>query len=175
MSFETTNYLLALGTLGLQASTLVLLAVYVLRKRIPDLEDIAMPISRWSMLIALLVAFGASAMTLIHSHYFGLPPCDLCWWQRIFLYPQVVIFALALYKRERSIADYSLVLSALGLGVALYHHALQMFPSGTLPCPAQGVSCSQILFLEFGFITYPMMGATLFAFLIVLMLFSRPR
>ncbi len=170
---ETVNYLLALGVVALQAVTLALIALYFLRSHLPDLNDVGDFLTRWGLWIGLVASFGASAVALIHEHFFGLPPCPLCWWQRIFIFSQVVLFIVALYKRDTRIADYSIALSIIGLGIALYHHALQMFPSGFLPCPSEGVSCAQIFFLEFGYITYPMMSVTLFAFLIVLMLFVR--
>jgi disulfide bond formation protein DsbB len=177
MSLETINYGLALGTLAMQISGAGFLALYFLQKKFPDLGDIADFLSRRGILIAFLVAFVGSCVTVIHSGIFGLPPCPLCWWQRAFLYPQVALFAVALlWKRDRAIADYSIALSLVGLGIAIYHHVLQMYPMGSLPCPAEGgVSCGQILFLEFGYITYPMMAISAFAFLIILMLFVRQR
>lgn len=175
MSLETVNFWLGVGTIALQIVCVALLALFLLRKRIPDLESNVAFIGKWGIWIALIVSLGASAVTLIHEQLFGLPPCALCYWQRIFLYPQIILFALALWKRERAIVDYSIALSVIGLGVAIYHHALQMLPAGTIPCPSEGVSCAQIFFLEFGFITYPLMAATLFAFLIVVMLFQRNR
>ena|SRR3989344_3053338 len=172
---ETVNFWLGVGTIALQIASVALLALFLLRKRIPDLESNVAFIGKWGIWFALAVSLGASAVTLIHEQLFGLPPCSLCWWQRIFLYPQVILFALALWRRENAIVDYSIALSAIGLCIALYHHALQMLPLGSIPCPSEGVSCAQIFFLEFGYITYPMMGATLFAFLIILMLFVRSR
>ncbi len=176
MSLETINYGLALATISMQIASAALLGLYFLRHKIPDFGDIASILSRWGLWIGLLVALSASAVTVIHSGVFGLPPCPLCWWQRAFLYPQVVLFALALWRRDRSVADYSLALSVIGLGIAVYHHILQMYPSGALPCPSHGeVSCAQIFFLEFGYITYPMMAASAFAFIILIMLFVRRR
>ncbi|MBI5645117.1 disulfide bond formation protein B, partial [Candidatus Kaiserbacteria bacterium] len=113
--------------------------------------------------------------TLFYSDVLGIPPCVLCWWQRVFLYPQVVLFAIALWKKDHSIASYSIPLSIIGFAIGLYNHALQVLPSGTLPCPAQGVSCAQRFVFEFGYITFPMMAVTLFGFLIVLMLIVRNR
>ena len=175
MPIETVNFWLGVGTIALQIASVALLALFLLRKRVPDLESNAAFIATWGIWLALIVATGALAMTLIHEQLFGLPACSLCWWQRIFLYPQVVLFALALWRQEKAIVDYSIALSAIGLCIALYHHALQMLPLGSIPCPSEGVSCAQIFFLEFGYITYPMMGVTLFAFLIILMLFQRNR
>jgi len=186
LSLQTVNYLLALQVVALQAVTLALVALYLLRRRFADLNDVGDFLGRWGLWVGFLATSAGSIITVVHSGIFHLPPCPLCWWQRAFLYPQVVLFALALYKRDtrtrgdergdRTIADYSIALSLVGLGIALYHHALQMFPTGLLPCPAEGgVSCAQIFFLEFGYITYPMMAITLFAFLIILMLFVRRR
>ncbi|MEK7133534.1 MAG: disulfide bond formation protein B [Patescibacteria group bacterium] len=176
MPIEVFNYWLALGTVAMQIAGAAFLALYFLRNKIPDLEDVAGFLSRWGLWIGLFVSVVGSSVTLIHSGIFGLPPCPLCWWQRAFLYPQVILFALALWKRDRAIADYSIMLSVVGLGIAIYHHVLQMYPMGSLPCPSQGeISCAKILFLEFGYITYPMMAISVFAFLLILMLFVRRR
>lgn len=175
-ALETVNLNLGVAVIAMQILTAGLLIVFLFKHKISALRDIAESVSSWGMWAGLFLSLGASAMTLIHSSIFNLPPCPLCWWQRIFLYPQAVIFTIALWKRDANAACYSIALSIVGLTVSLYHHALQIAPSGTLPCPADGtVSCSQVLFLEFGYITYPLMGASLFAFLIVVMLFVRRR
>ncbi len=173
LPLETFNLLLALGTIALGVATAGLLAAYVFRL------DVGSMWGRWGIALALLIIIGGTAGSLIHSGLYSIPPCPLCWWQRIFLYPQAVLFILALWRGVghetlRFVVDSSLVLSAVGLSIALYHHVLQMFPGGGLPCPSEGgVSCAQIFFLEFGFITYPLMAAALFSFLIVAMLFVR--
>ncbi|OGG49615.1 hypothetical protein A2763_02930 [Candidatus Kaiserbacteria bacterium RIFCSPHIGHO2_01_FULL_54_36] len=174
MHVETLNYLLGLATIVLQILTVAFLAVYFLRHQFPDLEGIVSYLRTWGIGIAFLASAGASIVTVVHSGIFGLPPCPLCWWQRAFLYPQVVMFGIAVLMRDRVIAGYSIALSIIGLMIGVYHHVLQMYPTGSLPCPSEGgVSCGQILFLQFGYITYPMMSISAFAFLIVLMLFVR--
>lgn len=174
MPAETLNYWLALGTLAMQVGTTGLLVSYLLRNRLPSLEWKRALLAKWGLWTGFALALAGSALTLYYSEILGFPPCPLCWWQRVFLYPQVALFALAIFRRDRAIANYSILLSTLGLGVALYHHALQVLPSGSLPCPAEGaVSCAQRFVFEFGYVTFPLMGATLFAFLIVLMLFVR--
>ena len=173
---ETTNYLLALGILGMQLAGAALLMVFFFRKQIPSFEKVATFVRTQGMWIGFVLTLAGSFLTLYYSEVLGFPPCPLCWWQRIFLYPQVILFALALWRKERVIVDYSTVLSVVGFGFALYHHALQVLPSGSLPCPAEGtISCAQRFVFEFGYITFPLMAATIFAFLIVLMLFSRER
>ncbi len=175
-SVETINYILALATLAMQAVGAGLLAVYFLRARFPDLEDVGAFLTKWGLWSGLLLSLAGIALTLLYSEVIGYVPCGLCWLVRIFLYPQAILFAIALWKRDRSVADYSIVLSAFGFVVALYTHYLQMGGSSLVPCPASGVSdCARRLVFEFGYITLPMMGVTLFALLIIMMLFVRRR
>ncbi len=176
MPVETLNYLLAVGTLAMQVAGAGFLALYFLQKRFADLRDIAGLLSRWGIWVGLFLTLGATAMTLYYSEVLGFVPCGWCWVQRVFLWPQVVLFALALYKRDRSAADYSIAFSIFGAAAALYQHYLQMGGSALIPCPATGAGdCAQRLMFEFGYITFPFMAATLFGFLIVLMLFVRKR
>lgn len=177
MSTETLNYSLALGTLAMQLGGAMLLAIYFLRSRYAFLREISESVVQWGMPLAFFLAALGSGLTLYYSEVLGFLPCPLCWWQRAFLYPQVVLFAVALWKRDVRIADYSIALSVIGAGIALYQHALQMVPAGVLPCPAvtEGISCAQRIIFEFNYITFPLMAATLFGFLVVLMLFVRKR
>lgn len=170
MSVETLNFYLSLGTIGLQLGAIALVVLSFTN----GFSGVKAMVRTWGLWIAFALSFSASAMTLFYSEVLGFPPCPLCWWQRVFLYPQVVLFALAIWKGERRVIDYSIALSILGLGVALYHHMLQILPSGTLPCPAEGtVSCAQRLIFEFGYITFPFMAVSAFAFLLALMWFVR--
>jgi disulfide bond formation protein DsbB len=177
MSVETLNYILALGTIAMQVVTAGFLAIYFLSPKYPDLGEIIAPFERWGIQFGLLLSALGVAITLYYSEVLGIEPCFLCWWQRVFLYPQVVIFGLAAVRPGlvASAALYSIWLSAIGIVFAAYHHMMQMFPEGTLPCSQSGPSCAKITFIEFGYITYPMMALSLFAFLIVLMLFVRRR
>ncbi len=174
MPTDTLNQILGTGTLALQVVTDGLIVALVLRKKISGLNDVVKQFGGVALPLAFSLSLLTAALTLYYSDVLGFEPCPLCWWQRVFLYPQVIIFALALWKGI-SFRLLSIVFSALGLGVALYHHALQMLPAGALPCPATGPSCSQITLLEYGYITYPLMAATLFAFLIALMLANRAK
>src|SRR3989344_8562790 len=133
-SLETVNSLLALGTVVLQIATVGLLIIFILRHRVPLFSEVAATVGSWGLWIAVFLSFAGSFLTLYYSEVLGIPPCDLCWWQRIFLYPQIFLLGMALWKRDSYIAEYSIVLSLIGGGFALYHHALQMFPN-SLPCP----------------------------------------
>src|SRR6478609_2179132 len=164
---ETYNYWLSLGTIGLQIATIALLAALVLRKRFPDLNDVVSFAGRNGLWIAFLLSLAGIALTLFYSEVLGIVPCGWCWVQRIFLYSQAVIFAVALFKRDRTIADYSIALSVFGAVAALYQHYLQMGGNPAIPCPASGAGdCAQRFLFEFGYITSPLMAFSLFAFFI---------
>ncbi len=174
MQVETLNYLLALGTLAMQVAGAGFLAVYFLRKKFTDLQDVAELLSRWGLWIAFLLTLGATVMTLYYSEILGFAPCGWCWVQRVFLWPQALLFGVALWKQERAVADFSIALSIFGAAAGLYQHYLQMGGGALIPCPASGAGdCAQRILFEFGYITFPLMSATIFGFLIVLMLFVR--
>ena len=173
--FEQLNTLLALCTVFMQGAAVALFAVFFLRKKSVAFEIWSARISAVAVPAALALVLAGIAVTLYHSVIVGLLPCPLCYLQRIFLYPQAVLFAVALWKKDRGIADYSLALSVLGAAVALYQHALQMGVVSAAPCIAGGADCAARVFFEFGYITYPLMAFSLFALLIALMLFARER
>jgi disulfide bond formation protein DsbB len=176
-SVSNLNYLLALGTVALQLFTVALVVVFLMRKR-GSYSDIAASIASWGLWLGFLIAFGAMVLNTYYSDILGVEACYWCWWQRIFLYPQVVLFGLMTWKRDfqvKPLFDYALILSLIGGGIALYHHALQMLPGSGLPCPAVGVSCAQRVLFEFGYITYPLMAFSVFAFLIVTLFIVRSR
>ena len=171
---ESINYVLALGTVAVQIAALALLALWFFRKKTGFAEQ-AEFVGRWGLWLGFVLSAVGVILTLFYSEILGFAPCSWCWVQRIFLYPQAVIFALALWKKDTRIADYSIALSIFGLVVALYQHYLQMGGHSVIPCPANpGASdCAQRFLFEFGYVTFPLMAFSVFAFLIVLMLFVR--
>ncbi len=130
-------------------------------------------IGRYALHAGALISFGALTGSLLFSNVIGFVPCELCWIQRIFIYPQAFLFAIALYKKDEAVVDYSLALSFLGLIVALYHSYIQWGGGSLIPCTAEGAECSKIFFMEFGYITIPVMSLTAFAYLILLMFIRR--
>ncbi len=117
--------------------------------------------------VALLAIVGSLAM----SEAFGLVPCVLCWYQRIFMYPLVVIIGVAVFRRDSSWPITTLPLAAVGAVVSLYHSLLQwqILPESAAPCVA-GVSCITVHLNWLGFITIPFMSLMAFIIIIVLAL-----
>ena len=117
----------------------------------------------------------ATIFSLVYSEIIGYEPCKLCWFQRIFIYPQVILLGLAWYRKEWILSLYSVVLSVMGGTIALYQYLLSFGIVPSLPCAAgnEGVSCNQIFVVEFGYITIPLMSLS--GFLLILAVFAARR
>ncbi|MFM2381699.1 MAG: hypothetical protein RLZZ76_466 [Candidatus Parcubacteria bacterium] len=157
------NFILALGGIGLGFAAFVV--AFDLVSKNFSLKYI---IEKWWMLGALALTFTGSVMTLVYSEVFDFVPCGLCWLQRVFLYPQVFLLAIALKHKDTNVARYGIALSIPGAIVSLYQHYLQMGGSEIVGCPTSGGDCSERILFEFGFMTFPLMSAFLFLFLIAL-------
>ena len=120
---------------------------------------------RANFLMAIIAVVGS----LYFSEVMKFPPCTLCWYQRICIYPQVVIFGIALLTGDRGYRKYSQPLLALGLALAIYHNLLYFgFISQPLvPCTGT-VSCSSKQLELFGFITIPLLSLVGFSMMLVL-------
>ncbi len=163
---------LALTTLFGNVFALAFLLSYVLSR---PLHDRAMAfLGKWSLWLGLFISGGSTIGSLIYSEVVGFPACILCWIQRIFMYPQMFLFGLALWRKERMIMVYALLLSVLGGGVALYQwikDMLALYGDVNIPCPAVSLlpSCDKIYMLEYGYITIPMIALNAFIWIIIVM------
>lgn len=160
------HYLSLLAIIGTGVVTIFALSVayYTYTKKTNSLFSC---LSSYIFPVGFFVSLGGAFMTLFYSQYLGYAPCDLCWYQRVFLYPQVFLFAFAWYRKDRAVLPYILLLSGVGFVVAFYHHLLQagydiMKPCSTAPF---AVDCAKPSFVEFGFVTFPFMAVVLFGFL----------
>ena len=114
------------------------------------------------------VALISTLASLFFSEVMKLPPCVLCWYQRIAMYPLVIITAVAILKKDlNNLVYYVLPLGILGWLIALYHNLLyyHILPESIAPCQT-GISCTTRLIEIFGFITIPL--GSFIAFTIIL-------
>ncbi len=125
------------------------------------------------VLISFAVSLLATVGSLFLSEVAKFTPCLLCWYQRILMYPLVIILGVALFKKTRDVAYYVLPLSVVGAIIAAYHYYLQINPQALAPCSAVGVSasCTGRPFTHFGYITIPWMAFSAFV-VISLSMFS---
>ncbi len=118
----------------------------------------------WLVFLTSLVAMLGS---LTYSNIIGFSPCELCWIQRIFIYPQVIISFMAILKKNKDIVNYLLPLSVLGSLVALYHSLTHFgLGDGLVGCTSALGDCGKLYVFEYGYITIPLMSFTIFAYLI---------
>lgn len=113
---------------------------------------------------AWLMAIVATVGSLYFSEVRMFVPCALCWWQRIFMYPLVVVLGVATLRQDVTVWRTALPLSAIGLGIATYHYLLQKVPGLAPPAScASGVPCTGQYIDWFGFVTIPFLAGTAFA------------
>ncbi|QHS16404.1 disulfide bond formation protein B [haloarchaeon 3A1-DGR] len=109
-----------------------------------------------------VVAAVATAGSLWFSEGLGLVPCELCWYQRILMYPLVVVLGVGALEDRIGTWRTALPLAGLGVGVATYHVAIQLSPGAT--CGLDG-ACTAVQWRGFGIFTIPRLS--LIAFLLV--------
>ncbi len=126
-------------------------------------------LSRNSLLLMFLVALAATGGSLFFSEVALWAPCKLCWFQRIFMYPQLMLLTYALWKKEWKILPYVLILSIIGICISAFHYGEQILsmldPIGhdsAEPCDLSGISCRATYIFEYGYITIPMLAFTAF-------------
>lgn len=119
-----------------------------------------------SLLIPWITAIIAMSGSLFFSEQMGFVPCTLCWYQRILMYPLVLLLGIAFYRNDKEIYKYVLPISVLGVMMASYHYALQKIPAmSEFSACTNGVPCNGQYINWFGFVTIPFLS--LVAFLII--------
>jgi disulfide bond formation protein DsbB len=143
----------------------------------PDRQPPRPPVDRsWSLVFgAWLVASCATLGALFFGEVMRLPPCTLCWYQRICMFPLAVILPFGLFPFNRGVVRAALPLAAIGTAVAAFHVLLVagVIPEQIKPC-TQGVPCSEKVIEWFGFVTIPLLALLAFvAVLVALIVASR--
>jgi disulfide bond formation protein DsbB len=120
--------------------------------------------------LAWLVSIAATVGSLYFSEIRMFVPCTLCWWQRIFMYPLVIVLGIATFRQDGQVWRTTLPLSVIGLATATYHYLLQKVPSMAPPAScALGVPCNVQYINWFGFVTIPFLALVAFALITVAM------
>lgn len=121
------------------------------------------------------IALFSMVGSLFFSEVMDLPPCVLCWYQRIAIYPLVLIIGIGIILKDRLVKVYSLPFAVIGLAISVYHNLLYygVIPEAITPC-AEGVPCNAVQLELLGFMTIPLMGLISFALLTVILVIYRP-
>ncbi|MFC0237351.1 disulfide oxidoreductase [Fictibacillus phosphorivorans] len=126
----------------------------------------------------LLIAWLASIVSMVGSLFFSevmkFVPCNFCWYQRILMYPLVILLGVAFYQQDHKVTRYVLPLSILGIIVSGYHYALQKIPAlKAFEVCTSGVPCSGQYINWLGFITIPLLAFVGFTIITICMLWMR--
>ncbi len=124
--------------------------------------------------LAITAAWGVATLAAAGSLYFSevanYTPCTLCWYQRIAMYPLVLILGIAAWKRDIGIRLYAIPIAAVGASISAYHYLLEWFPQIDAGACTVGIPCTQVWFREFGFVSLPLLALTAFLLVITLLL-----
>ena len=125
---------------------------------------------------AWIIALTATVGSLFFSEVMQLPPCVLCWYQRIAMYPLVLIIGVGIVLRDWRMKYYALPVCLSGLVIALYHNLLYygIISDSITPC-TQGISCTSVQIEWLGFITIPLLSLTGFVIISLCLLFYKPK
>lgn len=123
-----------------------------------------------------IVALVATGGSLFFSEVMELPPCVLCWYQRIAMYPLVIIVAVGIVSGDRRWKWYALPLAIVGFAISVYHNLLYygLIPESITPC-TEGISCTSRQIEWLGFITIPLMALVSFSLVLILLFIYKPR
>jgi disulfide bond formation protein DsbB len=173
MTTEQVETFLTLGSLVVLAGLLVLVLAGPLEwsggvAPLSWIADRIYGVELWGAFALAAIAMGGS---LYFSEVADYVPCTLCWYQRIAMYPLVVLFGIAAVRRDRGMALYGLVISLIGAVIALYHLQLTWFPEQASLCK-QGALCEVQWFKIWGFSTIPYLALVAFAGIAALSLLS---
>jgi disulfide bond formation protein DsbB len=131
----------------------------------------------WMLVFAAwLIASVSTLGSLFFSEIMQLPPCALCWYQRVFMFPLALILPIGLFPFDRNVVRYALPLAAIGLFVAVFQMLLVagIIPEKLEPC-TQGVPCSETVIEWFGFVTIPLLSTLAFSSVIALLVLTHFR
>jgi disulfide bond formation protein DsbB len=129
--------------------------------------------------IALPAAFAVASTATLGSLYLSevahFPPCELCWYQRIAMYPLTVVLGVAALRRDHTVKWYVVPIALIGASISAYHYLLERFPDSVASACSTDVPCSTVWVWEFGFLSIPAMAGVGFALITTLVLLGTPR
>jgi disulfide bond formation protein DsbB len=128
----------------------------------------------WPLLfVAWVVVTTATLGSLFFSEVMGIPVCLLCWYQRIAMYPMVLVLAVGLLPYDPKVIRYATALTAVGWLIALFQVLLVagIIPESAQPC-VQGIPCSETHIALFGFLSIPVLSILTFSLIGLLLFFA---
>ncbi|NMM53061.1 disulfide oxidoreductase [Paenibacillus aquistagni] len=131
-------------------------------------------IRRYAIYFAWIVSLVATSGSLYMSEILLWEPCRLCWYQRIFMYPLVLILGIAAYRNDRSVLRYGLPMAIIGGSISIYHYMVQKVPGMAEAAPCRvGIPCDSDYLDLYGWITIPLLALVAFILITVMLWTAR--
>ena len=168
MTHDTIVALSALGVAGQVIVGLFLLAILFALVRIyVPLDGIRRLLWGYELWAGFVVAAIATGGSLFFSQIAGYPPCEMCWFQRICMYPLSLLLLLIAWRGDYRAARYLLPFPVVGAGVSIYHLLIENHVvAEPTACQVGGAGCAAKWINEFGYMTIPTLALTGFLLLI---------
>ncbi|WP_028544705.1 disulfide oxidoreductase [Paenibacillus taiwanensis] len=131
-------------------------------------------IRKYALYFAFLIALLATSGSLYMSEILLWEPCKLCWLQRIFMYPLVLLLGIGAYREDYGIIKYVIPLAIIGGSISTYHYLEQKVPglAAITPCRV-GIPCNYDYLDMYGWITIPLLAFTAFLLITILLFAAR--
>jgi disulfide bond formation protein DsbB len=136
-------------------------------------HGLATVVAPQALQLAFLVALVATLGSLYLSEVAHFTPCVLCWYQRAAMYPLAVVLGVAAWRRDLAVRPYGLALAAVGAPISAYHYLLERFPALEAGTCDPDNPCTLLWVWRFHYISIPLMAASAFALVAVLLLAAR--
>jgi disulfide bond formation protein DsbB len=163
-SEEIVSPILAILAIGVVFAAAI--AMFVVE--LPSGERVRAAVYRHTQKAIFAIAATAMVSSLYYSDYVHFTPCELCWYQRIAMYPIAVLLLVTLATRSRLAPRYILAMAGIGLVISIYHYQLELFPDQAQICTGAAVSCTVRFVEEFGFVSIPFMAGSGFLAILIL-------
>ncbi|MFH1591589.1 MAG: disulfide bond formation protein B [archaeon] len=150
-------------TIGL----IILLGILKAATRSKTIDALWDFVRKHALMLAFIVAITATAGSLSYSEILGYAPCELCWFQRIFMYPLVLVLGAGLLRRDPGVRSYAIPMAFIGALFAGYQYIIQHITYAAT-CSADGTSCTVKYVFHYGYITISMMALSAFVLIMLL-------
>lgn len=178
MKVDTVSTFLAVGALLLLACVVAVWVVRLAAIASPRAravyESIRLSVAGQGMKLAWIMALVAMVGSLYYSEVAGFLPCEYCWYQRIAMYPLVVILGIALLKKDRGIRPYALALAIPGGIVSAYHYTIERFPDLQVGECNLCIPCTVAWFMKFDLVSIAFMAFVCFSVIVTVLVLDRP-
>jgi len=170
VTVDTFNLLFALLTVAANLAVIALTVVAVAARRSARAatfrDDLWDRVNEVALPLAFAVALTATLGSLYYSEVAHFTPCELCWYQRIAMYPLPVLLAVAWARGDAMVRRYVIPVALIGAAISIYHYQLERFPDqGGFSCPIDN-PCTVVWVWMFGYISLPFMALSGFALIV---------